>query len=994
MLGPGEPVARLLGACMHKPDRAPNRAPDFIMPLRGWIALLPLLGAALWAPPAPAQQTVAQQAEVQQAEAPAQLQTVEVTGTRIRRVDSETSNPVLTIGAKEIQASGANTLGDLLQSLPVVSGQQTNAQYNGPPSGTGGGPSGAASDVGLRGLTSSRTLLLLDGQRLVSSDINVIPLNMIDHIDILKQGASAVYGADAIAGVVNIITVKKTKGLDLAASYGETQRGDGGIVSANLTWGRSEGHNKLVLGLALDQTQPIYASNRAVSAEPYGFADGQIADLGQGSINAPNGAIILPINAIAEYGCSTAFPVLTRIAGTNGSNRLDFRCFNDSPFSAQGSDLYNYQPANYLTTPATRESLFATASHGLAEGLDWIGEAYFTHTHARNQLAPETLALGGVSAIEGQNIVISPLSLYNPFTTPIGINLNVDGLFSSLFLRNNGGDRLYISDRDTYQLTTGLKGTLLDRFDWSALFSYGEELSKVQADNFEDLQPLLQGLGPSFMSLSGVPTCGTALNPIPNCTPIDLIGTQGATPASLLVDVNNHETTQLERAVGDISGDLFTLWAGPVGAELGYEFRRYQLSDTPSQLAEEGQLFEGNQGATKGAYSVNEVYGELLVPLLRDLPLVHALNVDLGARFSKNSAFSSSENNKFALEYRPVADLLIRATYADIFRAPTIQDLFGGFSQVTSNYVDPCNGFSTSVASATAGQNAACMNVARDGSYDQLQPDAGSEVTSNPQLKPETGYTSDFGLVYSPHWYGPLTVDADYWHYTVKNAINQLSLQDSLNACFNFDEFCQDVVRDNSGQISKTYAPEINSDRFDTVGLDFGIHLSYPHTAWGAVLFNLDSTYLQKFDYKVMPGGETVEDDSVAGTYNANVFDGGFPRLRSYATLIWKAGPFSTTLADRFLGNVNEQVPANGTSCPQGKYENGNCDRRIGSANYVNLSETYTAKDLNTDFTFGVNDLTDRGALYAYSAAVPDTILSMYDVTGRFFYGRIKVHFQ
>ncbi len=930
-------------------------------------------------------------AAAQQADVPQQLQGVEVTGTRIRRVDSETASPVLTLGPKEIQASGASTAGELLQSLPVVSGSQTNPQYNAPASGA---PVGGASDVGLRGLTSSRTLLLLDGQRLVSSDINVIPLNMIDHIDILKQGASAIYGSDAIAGVVNLITVKKTKGLDISASYGETTYGDGGIATANLTWGSSHGHNKLVLGLSLSDSQPIYAADRGFSAWPYGFADGQVANLEQGSINAPGGAIVLPVNAIAEYGCSASFPVLTRIPGTNGSNRLDFRCFNDSPFSSQGSDLYNYQGANYNVTPVSRESAFATASHELSESIDWIGEAYFTHTHARSQLAPETLSLAGVSAIEGKNVEISALSLYNPFTVPIGINYNVDGLFSSLYLRNTGGDRLYLSDRDTYQLSTGLKGTVFDRFDWSALLSYGEELSSSEADNFEDIQPLVQGLGPSFMSLSGTPTCGTVLSPIANCTPIDLIGTQGATAQSLLVDVKNVEDSRLERGVADISGELFNLWAGPVGGELGYEFRRYELSDTPAALAQETQLYEGNQGATDGAYSVNEIYGEVLLPLLRDQPLAHALNVDIGARYSRYSNFGSTENNKYALEYRPVADLLIRATYADIFRAPTVQNLYGGFGQAAPNYVDPCNGIKTSVANSTPGQNAACANVARDGSYQQLMPDAGAEVTTNPGLQPETGYTSDFGLVYSPHWYAPFTVDADYWRYTVRNAINQLSLQDSLNACYTYDEFCRDIVRDNSGQIGKTYEPEINSDRFDTVGLDVGVHLSYPHTAVGAVLLNLDSTYLQKFDYKVMPGGQTVEDDSVAGTYNANVFDGGFPRLRSYGTLIWKAGAFTSTVADRFLGNVNELVPANGSSCPQGVYQSGNCDRRIGTANYVAVSETWSARALHSDFTIGVNDLFNQGALIAYSAAVPDTILSMYDVTGRFVYARVKMHFE
>ena len=915
-----------------------------------------------------------------------QLQGVEVTGSRIRRVDNETANPVLTLGAKEIQASGATTLGDVLQALPVVSGTQTNAQYNDP-------PSGGASEIGLRGLTSSRTLLLLDGQRLVSADVNQIPLNMIERVDVLKQGASAVYGSDAIAGVVNIITVKKFKGLDVAASYGASGSGDDGTANASLTWGSSGERGRFVLGAAYNGNQPVYAADRWFSAKPYGFADGRIADLGQGSINAPGGAIILPLNAIAGYGCPVSAPILTRVAGTDGSTRGDYRCFNYSPFSSEGSDRYNYQTQNYLLTPVTHGSAFGVGSYRLNEDLTWIGEFYYTHTHARSQLAPETLSLGGVSAIEGQNVEISSRSMYNPFGTNIGVNYG-GGIYSTVYLRNTGGDRIYLTDRDTWQATTGLKGNLLERFQWSALVSYGDEHTRSEADNFEDLRPLLQGLGPSFRSASGVPTCGTRAQPIADCTPINLLGTEGATASSLLTDLHGRENSTLARGVADINGDLFELWAGPVGAELGYEFRRYDLRDTPDPLAQQGQVFEGNQGATDGTYSVNEVYGELLIPLLRDLPLVHALNVDVGLRYSKYSTFSSTENNKYALEYRPTADLLIRATYADIFRAPTIQDLYGGFSQEAPSYVDPCNGIKTSTAQSTQGQNDACQNVPRTGGYAQLSTQAGAEITSNPNLQPETGYTTDFGLVYSPHWYGPLSIDADYWRYTVKNAIDRLSVQSSLDACYDYDEFCGNVQRDNSGQVSRTTEPEINADRFDTVGVDVGVHLSYPHTAVGAIQLNLDTTYLQKFDYKVIPDGRLVQENSVAGSYNPNVFDGGFPRLRSYGTLIWKAGAFTTSIADRFIGNVNESVPANGTSCPDGVYRNAYCDRRVGTANYVDLSETWTVPRFGTELTLGVNDLFDDGAQIAYSAPVPDTILSMYNVVGRFFYGRIKIHFD
>ena len=937
----------------------------------------------------PALMLLAGAAAAQDDGAATQLQGVEVTGSHIRRVDRETSNPVLTLGAKEITATGATTLGEVLQSMPIVAGTQANAQYNYP-------PSGGVAEIGLRGLTAARTLLLVDGQRVVSADVNLIPVNMIERIEVLKQGASAVYGSDAIAGVVNIITKKKLKGFDFSAGYGQSQYNDDRNTTADLSWGWSHGPAHLTTGLAFNTNSPIHASDRWWGAEPYGFADGQVANLQQGSVAVPNGFTVVPVDALLTYGCPLSAPIVTRIAGTDGSQHSDFRCFNYSPSSSQGSDLYNYQTENYLLAPAWHASAFALGELPVTDDLRAFGSVLYSHAHAKNQQAPEAFNLSVASLTLNTPVMISAQSAYNPIGVDIGRQYTAD-IYSTLYLRNSG-DRIYTFDTDMIQTSAGLRGVLMDIFDWSTVVSYGQQNGSTDVTGIPRIDSLPEALGPSYIASDGTPTCGTRLNPISGCTPINLLGTTGATLGTLNTDLHGSNDNALLTATADITGSPVELWAGPVGMEIGYDFRRYTLDSQPDPLAQQFVMFEGNQQPTHGSYTVNELYGEMLLPLLHDKPFAQALNFSYGVRASKYSTFDSTVNNKYALEYRPVRDLLMRATYADIFRAPTIEDLYGGASEDAPSYTDPCNGLST-----PQGQDpnidAACQGVSRSGNYQQYSTQAGALVTSTPTLQPETGYTTDFGLVYSPSWYTPLTIEADWWHYTVNHAIAELHLQDSLNACYNYGDYCDNISRDpTTGQLVNGTEPRTNADRFTTTGLDAGIHLQLPRTAYGQLQLSIDGTYLKEFDYQVLAGDAPVADASVAGQYNALVFDGGFPRLRATARANWTLGAYALSLTDSYIGNVNELVPANGSSCPDGDYLVVNnvpsCSRAIGSANYLSLAGSYSYQPWKAQFTLGVDDLFDEEAQLAYSAPVPDTVLSLYNVVGRYFYARFKIHFD
>jgi len=911
----------------------------------------------------------------------AQLQSVEITGSRIRRVDAASANPVLTLTAKQIQATGATSLGDVLQSLPVVSGAMINSQYNNP-------SSGGAADVSLRGLTSSRTLLLLDGERLISTDINQIPINMIDRIEILKEGASAVYGSDAIGGVVNVITRKKFTGFEASAYYGRSDQNDDGTVQFDALWGDKSSKGREVLGLSYNRNEAIHSSDRDWSASPVGVTNGGVYPLANASVYSPYGDFQVCALKLPDGSCG-AVTFLTRAAGTTGTSVTDYRHFNllpyDQPITGRPSDLYNYQTENLVLSPTSHFSAFGEAERNLFGDTKWFGNAYYTHTHSYNQLAPEALDLSSTSLSLNQTVKIDKDSYYNPFTQDI-----VEDLVRTV----SAGDRNLISDTDTYQLTTGIKGELLDRYNWTLSGTYGREVATYKTNGYLDVSSLPDALGPSFMDSNGVVTCGTAAAPIANCTPIDLLGTTGTSIGTLERGTQDSSRSGFESASASLGGDLLKLWAGPVGFDLGAQYRHYDLTYTPDALAEAYHLSEANSQATSGGFSVSELYGEFLIPLAKDQFWAYQLNFDLGVRGSYYSSFQWTENNKYAIEYRPIKDLLIRATYADIFRAPTTSDLYGGKAQDAPYYQDPCNGLNTTDNPQSVQD--ACQGVPTDGSYQQRGQQANANYTSNPTLKPETGYTTDFGLVYSPNWYQPLSIDADYWMYKVKDAISTLGLQSSLNACYNYDQFCDNFTRDSSGNLISAVEPTTNSDRFDTTGLDFGIHLDYPHTPIGIVQLSIDTTYLQDFNYKVIVAGQTTDNLSTAGAYDPIVFDGGYPRIRSTGTLSWQLGNYSANVTDRFLSNVNEAVPAYSLTptCPPNMgYEGGYCNRRIGSANYVDLSLGYKIKSMHTQLTFGVNDMFSEGAQVAYSA-VPATVLSMYNGVGRYFYGKMVVSFQ
>ncbi len=898
---------------------------------------------------------------------------VVVTGSRIRRVDAETANPVFTLGREAIEASGYTTAGQLLQQMPNIAGAGMNPGDNAY-GGTG------KSEISLRGLGASRTLVLLNGVRYYAGDINALPANMIERVEVLKDGASAVYGSDAIAGVVNVITRKDFQGFDASAYYGASDKGDADSVAYQATWGSSSDKGSAMLGFNYNQQDPILQSDRSWSATPSVLRYGQTTF--EGSATGPTGRYTLSraaaIAANPALDCNNpgnvnpASVYVTRIAGTAGTSALDFKCFVGS---GANNDTFNYAGETQLLTPQERYSLFGSASYELSDNISLYNNTFYTHTLSNSTIASDPFQT------QAYGVPVSADSIYNPF------GVGVDDLRLRL---SSNGLRVREYDRDDLQFTTGLKG-MLGEFAWDTSYTYANQHSKQSKNGSIYLGAITDALGPSFIAADGTPTCGTPASPIRNCTPVNFFGIptaeQLATVSPTTVDTFDGEQHDF---LANITGTLFELPAGPLGAAAGYEFREQNADFRPDFLLQNKLVDVTPEAPSKGAYRVHEFYAEVNAPLLKDLPGAYALSVSAGVRYSDYSSFGDTTNGKFGVEYRPVRDLLVRASYADIFRAPTIDDLYGGQAGDTPTVNDPCN--------APAAGSGNCAGVPT-GFVGERQPPATNG--SNPHLGPETGYATNVGLVYNPSYYTPLSVSVDVWHYSIDDAIAAPGAQSVLDLCYRegLQQYCDLVTRNARGEILGINNTLSNIGSIDTRGVDVGIRWTLPNTDYGSFTISLDNTYLMSYDYTPVadqPGTQKKYAGEYLSTASGGL--GNFARYRALASVHWNYGPFSADVSNRFISSAHmnniDQGSAGVCNGSQDVVQTGNgpvvCKYELGSYNYTDISGSYAYEPWNTTFTLGVNNVFDK-EMDRISVAQD---FRTYDLIGRFVFGRVAFRFN
>ncbi len=810
------------------------------------------------------------------------LQTIVVTGSRIRRVDIENASPVLTIDRQEIQKSGKVTIGDLIQDLPSIAGNATNPRVN-----NGGGD--GSSEVSMRGLGSNRTLLLINGRRAVNGDVNLIPVSAIERIDVLKEGASSIYGSDAIAGVINFVLRSNYQGAEFSAEYGISDYDDGERTAYNFMFGHTSDRGSILGGINYNRYEDVSSGDREYSRLARYFSSGEGYAVG-GSSRTPGGRIYLDPALADQYGCGS----VTLKPGASGSSQGDYNCYTSA-------DGYNYQAVNLLSTPQERTGAFLSGNFQITDNV----QVYFDALHNR------TSANFAIAALpfdaRGDAVEISADSYYNPFGIGFGQEAGRDFLtrFTSL------GQRRGYYSTDTSQVATGFKGNIGDTtWQWDAGFNYGHLSQLNKTAGYVYYNGLADALGPSFLDAdTGLVTCGTPGAPIAGCTPLNIfnifdpqsvetLSRYSATP----VYTTKASSKQWE---ANASGELFDLPAGAASLAVGASHRKESFSYLVDFIAiaeDDGTCFISQEACTSplsGGFTVKETYAELFIPILKDVPFASALNLTAGIRYSDYDTVGDTLNSKLGIEWRPIDDLLLRASVSEVFRAPSITELYAGRSGDAPVFADPCIGL--------VGANPACANVPGDGTFSgsglsQTSGVRAGSIAAGFPLVPEYGKSFNYGFVYDPSWIEGLSVSVDYWRVKLNDTIILVDAQTVANVCFSGSnpEFCQFINRYSDGNVQYILEPTANLGKLDTSGVDFAFSYRLPETAIGNFRLSLDSTYLIKYENTVAEGAYPTQ---VAGHYNG--LYGNFPRWRAFAGLSWNLGAFDASWRARYIGRTS-----------------------------------------------------------------------------------------
>ena len=930
-----------------------------------------------------------------------------VTGSRIRQNPVERVAPLQTASAADIARSGEISVADYLQRLPI-SGSAINRSNNAsgnigfPPD--GGGIGAGASEIDLRYLGSKRVLVMVDGKRWVRGssasgvsgavDLNTVPTAAIDRIELLQDGASPIYGSDAIAGVVNIITRSDYQGFNLETNQGAYDEGDGYTQDYSLSFGATGERSRAFFAASYSRQDAVFSKDRALSRELiYGAPPGV-----GGSSGTPQGRFVFldPRGDLDGDGRQDSISIALDDGVLNDGVRRPVYDPNNpagGDFHAFGTaDRFNFRPYNYMVTPNRRVNFFGKAAYDVSDDIELRFTAAYTNRKSSNQAAPNPLFLGSDAAagFYFDNIFIPANQRYNPF----GIDL--DGRRNLITIGRRpveAGPRIFEQTVDTWMISAMLTGDMqiADRpLFWDVSLNWGRNNASQQGRNIFNARKTALALGPEANCLA-----------VPGCVPFNIFGGQGPngtgsiTPEMLAWATfvqNDVSEQELNDIAANVSGDLFDLPSGAFAYALGFEYRKETGSFTPDATVQAGETADVPAAPTRGDTQVREVYLELRAPLLSNLPAIRRLELSGAVRSSDYDRIGRDEVFKGGLYWRVVDDLAIRASYAEGFRAPNIGELFNTGSRFDSNINDP---------SATVRANCAALGVPT--SFSQINQQISVQTGGNPRLTPETSETINIGFAYSPSWaenaswIEELTFDVNYYDIKLEDAIQALSAQSQLSNCVNSLSpfFCDGIVRGPGGSITAFANQLTNIGRVETDGFDWTVILTTPELGFGSLRFQWSNTYLA--GYKEF----TLGANGLAATERAGIEMGsptrGFVRYKSSLSTDWLFHGFVTSLTLRYLSELSEICPG---SLVDAGLQNICSDpvrlrNKLDSKIFTDLQVSWTPPifDRQLQVSLGVNNVLDEDPPPCLSCDLNNFEGTLYPVPGRYFHARAALKF-
>jgi iron complex outermembrane receptor protein len=906
---------------------------------------------------------------------------VVVTGSRIQRRDASGVGPMLTMTKEDISFAAPTSVGDMLQVLPSV-GVSLNSN------GTQGTSFGVSS-INLRYLGSAegsgnRTLVLVDGHRWVNAaggrgfrdfvDLNTIPLGIIDHIEVLKDGASAIYGADAIAGVVNIYTKKRLDGFETDLRLGQSTHNDGDNVSGYINWGRKLDKLSLFVSASYNDSKPINTSDRDLTRT----ALTPLTSPG----SSPQGLYVLPgLANNAYFGTAAGFAssAATAVARNAGVTSVGAGATADNSFhsAALPGDYYNTQTQGIQASgPSRRSGFFGRATYELSENVTGKVEALYSVRDSGQLYSPNQLDVRGTNGYS-----ISNNQAYNPFGTANGVPLANALAFGGSAFRiqrtmSEVGNRDTRQHVETGRLLFGLEGnvTLLGDWRWDATLSHSR--SRAQFDQYNEIN-----LDAVYKALASPAICAAA----PGCVPLNMFGTMTPDMADYIRyhshDDNGTSSTDFSL---NATRTLMALPGGDLGLATGYEYRRETGYDAPDVFAgsfstvlpvvtggSRATTSAPGRSPTSGSYNLHEAYAEVSAPLLSGLRGVDLLEVDAAVRYSRYNTVGGKATAKLGLLYRPVKSTMLRASYAQGFRAPSILELYQGQRVTGFQAVDPCNGGGAGLPG--------CAGI--PASYNQAQYNGGlvrGITAGNVALKPETADTYSLGLAWTPESVKGLSFTVDKFVIKIKDAIASQTAAQLMQACATTGANCDLVQRAGTGELLQVNQAVVNLSRLEVAGVDATLRYLTPALG-GKIDSALDVSYLERYrSYVPQPDGSVTVVDRAG---KSDLSRSTFPRVKAQASLRYLTPAYTAGWKARFIGSTAD-IPNNAV--------NGG---KMAAIVYHDLQGSYKVPGGKITLSAGIDNLFDKMPPASAANNPINFDIYTYDVRGRYFYMKMASRF-
>ena len=971
-----------------------------------------------------------------------------VTGSRIASPQAETNAPLQVVGAADIDQSGVTNVQELLLKNPAFGTpalSRTNSAFL--TSGTG------VATVDLRNLGSNRTLVLVNGRRVVSSlsgsstvDLNVIPTQFLERVDVLTGGASSLYGSDAVAGVVNFVYKRDFQGLEGNAQYGVTEKGDDIRYQANLTMGANfdDGRGNIMVHLGYSNEKGLLSRQRKNTftddLDASGYVTGDLADYGtsaepffssfseQGSFTAGDYTFTYSPTGVLQ-------PCFTGNGPTCNSEVLD----DDGTVlvpgigTGVGPNGFNRQFYRTLAVPVKRYTVAAVGHYDVTDNISMFFEGTYNKTQSSRIIEPFALASDGSTGVYPssgvmpiENYIIAPDG-----TTSIRVNPIVPGAIAAQAVDSDGdglrdigfarrltefGTRNGQTTRDFLRFVVGFEGTLGEKFNWDLSYNYGQvtenQVSNGQVNVVNFRNALASMTDVDDVNGNGLTTdviCVDAEARANGCVPINIFGKGAITPEAIeYIAAQQSLQTDIKQQVvqGNISGSLFELPAGPLGVAAGFEYRKEESVEDNDALTNQG-LNAGNKlPDTRGQFDVIEAYAEVKVPILADKPFFKLLEVGGAFRVADYSTVGTIYSYNVQGTWQPIDDLRFRATWARAVRAPNIGELYSGLSQTfPSGLQDPCLGVGATGGGALGDNCRAdagvAANIADNGTFTLTQPDLqgiSGFNGGNPNLNEEKADSWTVGAVINPRSIDALrnlTLTVDYYNIKIENIIATVGRGTILDQCYNESnaDLCELVIRrptdtatNSAGSIEFINDFAVNAAKQETQGLDVTVNWFTPVNFFqtdARLNFNLSYTHLFQDDYTPLAGATVDRADGEIGSA-ADRFTG---------TLGYSSDKFKWSFTGTYIGRSYEDdvswCSAFGDGSPR-------CVS-VPAEFYLDTQMSFMPQE-KFEVYFGIDNLLDNDAPNILSGTTfnitgSDTAADVYDIFGRRYYAGVRFHF-